>query len=327
LTVPGLRFDDRVVVVTGAGRNLGREYALELAARGAKVVVNDLGVAISDTDGTGDAPDRNPALDVVEEIWKLGGEAVVSLDSVATADGGAAIVQAALDEWGRIDALVNNAGVVRQAPMADHGPEVWEPVLASQLGGHLNVIRPAWAAMAARGGGRILNVSSGAGLWGVAEMASYATAKMGVVGLTRALALEGAPLGIAVNVIAPSAKTRPGGFGPIPASPRLHEWMSVDQVAALAVWLVHDDCTATGECFSVGAGYVGRVAIAVNEGFHGRPLTPESVRDAWAQVMADGSWTPLPAGSGDIPRMLEGFDESPGEVDGPAPQASRADKP
>ena len=304
----GLRFDDRVVVVTGAGRNLGREYALELAARGAKVVVNDLGVAISDTDGTGDAPARNPALEVVEEIWDLGGEAVVSLDTVTTAEGGAAIVQTALDEWGRVDALINNAGVVRQAPMAEHGPDVWEPVLASQLGGHLNVTRPAWALMAAQGSGRILNVSSGAGLWGVAGMASYATSKMGVVGLTRALALEGAALGISVNVIAPSAKTRPGGFGPIPASPRLHEWMSVDQVAALAVWLVHEDCTATGECFSVGAGYIGRVAVAVNDGFHGRPLSPESVRDAWDQVMADGPWTPLPAGSGDIARMLEGFE-------------------
>jgi NAD(P)-dependent dehydrogenase (short-subunit alcohol dehydrogenase family) len=306
--VPGLRFDDRVVVVTGAGRNLGREYAFELAQRGAKVVVNDLGVAISDTDGTGDAPARNPALEVVEQIWDLGGEAVVNLDSVATADGAAAIIQSALDEWGRVDALINNAGVVRQAPMAEHGPEVWEPVLASQLGGHLNVTRAAWAAMAAHGGGRILNVSSGAGLWGVSGMASYATSKMGVVGLTRALALEGAPLGIRVNVIAPSAKTRPGGFGPIPASPRLHEWMSVDQVAALAVWLVHDDCTTTGECFSVGAGYIGRVVVAVNDGFHGRPLTPESVRDGWDAVMADGPWTPLPAGSGDIGRMLEGFD-------------------
>jgi NAD(P)-dependent dehydrogenase (short-subunit alcohol dehydrogenase family) len=322
--VPELRFDDRVVVVTGAGRNLGREYALDLAARGAKVVVNDVGVAISDTDGAGDAPPRNPALAVVEEIWASGGEAVASLDSVATPEGGAAIVQTALDEWGRIDALVNNAGVVRQAPMAEHGPEVWEPVLASQLGGHLNVTRSAWAAMAVRGGGRILNVSSGAGLWGVPGMASYAATKMGVVGLTRALALEGAPLGITVNVIAPSAKTRPGGFGPIPASPRLHEWMSVDQVAALAVWLVHPDCTTTGECFSVGAGYVGRVVVAVNDGFHARPLSPESVRDAWPQVMADGPWTPLPAGSGDIGRMLEGFEaEGPS---GPAPQAPRAGK-
>jgi NAD(P)-dependent dehydrogenase (short-subunit alcohol dehydrogenase family) len=306
--VPGLRFDDRVVVVTGAGRNLGREYALEVAARGARVVVNDLGVAISDTDGRGDAPARNPAVDVVEEISARGGEAVVSLDSVATAEGGAAIVQRALDEWGRVDALINNAGVVRQAPMADHGPDVWEPVVASQIGGHLNVTRPAWSAMAAQGGGRILNVSSGAGLWGVAGMASYATAKMGIVGLTRALALEGAPLGIGVNVIAPSAKTRPGGFGPIPASPRLHEWMSLDQVAALAVWLVHEDCPTSGECFSVGAGYIGRVAVAVNDGFHGRPLSPELVRDGWEQVMADGPWNPLAAGSGDIGRMLEGFD-------------------
>ena len=130
-----------------------------------------------------------------------------------------AIVQTALDAFGRVDALINNAGVVRQAPFADYGPTVAEPVLASQIGGHFNVTRPAWPAMAAQGDGRILNVSSGAGLWGVPGMAGYATAKMAIVGLTRALALEGAPLGIAVNVIAPSAKTRPGGFGPIPASP------------------------------------------------------------------------------------------------------------
>jgi len=141
----------------------------------------------------------------------------------------------------------------------------------------------------------------------VPGMAAYATAKMGVVGLTRALALEGAPHGITVNVIAPSAKTRPGGFGPIPASPGLHAWLSLDQVAALAIWLVHDDCTASGECFSVGGGYVGRVVVAVNDGLHGRPLTPEIVRDRWAEVMADGPWTPLPAGAGDIGRMLEGY--------------------
>lgn len=306
--VGALRFDGKVVVVTGAGRNLGRQYAIDLARRGARVVVNDLGVAVSDTDGSGEAPARNPAFDVVDEIVAAGGEAVASTDSVATPEGGEAIVGVALDTWGRVDALVNNAGVVRQAPFADHTAEVSEPVIASQIGGHLNVTRPAWTAMAAQGGGRILDVSSGAGLFGIPGMAAYATAKMAVVGLTRALAVEGAPLGIAVNVIAPSAKTRPGGFGPIPESPALHAWLSVEQVSALAVWLVHSDCPSTGECFSVGGGYVGRVVLAVNEGFHGRPLSPERLRDHWDTVMADGPWTALPAGVGDVDRMLRGFD-------------------
>lgn len=305
--VDALRFDGTVVVVTGAGRNLGREYALDLARRGARVVVNDLGVPISDTDGTGEAPARNPALDVVEEIVAAGGEAVVSTDSVTSAEGGDRIVAAALDAWGRVDAVINNAGVARTAPFAEHGPDLVDPVVASQILGHVNVTRAAWPVMAAQGGGRVLNVSSGAGLFGVPGMAAYAAAKMGVVGLTRALAVEGASLGIGVNAIAPSAKTRPGGFGPIPESPALHAWLSTDQVSALALWLVHPECPTTGECFSVGGGYVGRVTLAVNDGFHGRPLSPESVRDHWDAVMADGPWTPLPAGSGDVGRMLQGF--------------------
>jgi len=318
--VAPLRFDEQVVVVTGAGRNLGREYALDLARRGAKVVVNDLGVAISDTDGSGAVPARNPALDVVDEIVAAGGEAVASTDSVATPEGGEAIIATALDTWGRVDALINNAGVVRQAPFADHTVEVYEPVIASQIGGHLNVTRPAWSAMVAAGGGRILDVSSGAGLFGIPGMAAYATAKMAVVGLTRALAVEGAPFGIGVNVIAPSAKTRPGGFGPIPESPALRAWLSLDQVSALAVWLVHPDCPTTGECFSVGGGYVGRVVLAVNDGYSGRPLSPEKLRDEWATVTADGPWTHLPAGAGDVGRMLQGFDGRPPEgVDGTTP--------
>jgi NAD(P)-dependent dehydrogenase (short-subunit alcohol dehydrogenase family) len=303
-----LRWDGRVAVITGAGRNLGREYALLLASRGAKVVVNDLGIAISDTDGSGDAPAENPAHAVVTEIRAAGGEAIANTGDVTSAAGGEAIVGAALGEWGRVDVLINNAGVVRQAPFEDYGPELTAPVFASQLDGHFNVSRPAWRAMKEQGFGRILNLSSGAGLWGVPQMAGYSTAKMGIVGLTRALAQEGAAHGIAVNAMAPNAKTRPGGFGPIPASPQLHEWLSLDVVAAVAVWLVHETCTVTGECFTVGGGYVGRVMVAVNDGWRGeRPLTPESVRAGWADVMADGPWTPLPAGSGDIGRMLEGF--------------------
>jgi NAD(P)-dependent dehydrogenase (short-subunit alcohol dehydrogenase family) len=295
-------------VITGAGRNLGRAYAHLLASRGARVVVNDLGVAISDTDGSGDAPAVNPAEEVVAEIRTAGGEAVADTSSVATESGGEAIIATALDAFGRVDVVINNAGVVRQAELPDYGPELLDPVLASQIGGHFNVTRPAWRAMREQGYGRVLDLSSGAGLWGVAGMAGYAAAKMAIVGLTRALALEGAPHGITVNALAPSAKTRPGGFGPIPASPKLHDWLSIDVVAPVATWLVHEDCTVSGETFSVGGGYAGRVTVAVNEGHRwDRPMTPEAVRDAWPDVMADGPWTPLPAGSGDVARMLEGF--------------------
>ena len=302
-----LRWDGRVAVVTGAGRNLGRAYARLLAARGARVVVNDLGVPISDTDGAGEAPAVNPAQTVVDEIVADGGDAVLSTDSVATPEGGEAITARAIDAFGRLDIVINNAGVVRQAPFADYDADLLDDELASQIGGHFNVSRAAWPILVAAGYGRILNLSSGAGLWGVAGMTGYAAAKMGVVGLTRALALEGAQHHIAVNVVAPCAKTRPGGFGPIPESPALHAWLSMEQVAPVVAWLVHEDCDVSGECFSVGGGYIGRVAIAVNEGWRDRPLTPESVRDHWATVMRDGPWTPLAPGAGDLDRMLRGF--------------------
>ncbi len=302
-----LRWDGRAAVVTGAGRNLGRAYARLLAARGARVVVNDLGVAISDTDGAGAAPANNPAQTVVDEIVADGGDAVLSTESVATADGGHAIVARAMDAFGRLDVVINNAGVVRQAPFAEYDADLLGDELSSQIGGHFNVTRAAWPILVAAGYGRVLNLSSGAGLWGVAGMTGYAAAKMGVVGLTRALALEGAEHHVTVNVVAPCAKTRPGGFGPIPESAELHDWLSMEQVAPVVAWLVHEDCDVSGECFSVGGGYIGRVAVAVNAGWQDRPLTPESVRDHWATVMRDGPWTPLPAGSGDLDRMLRGF--------------------
>jgi len=303
-----LRFDGRVAIVTGAGRNLGRAYALLLASRGARVVVNDLGVAISDSDGRGTAPAENPAYAVVAEIQAAGGDAVVSTDNVGTESGGAAIVETALDAFGRVDALINNAGVVRAAPFEDYSDDLLWPVLESQIGGHFHVTRPAWRVMRAQGHGRVLNVASGAGLWGVPGMTGYSAAKMAIVGLTRALAQEGAANGIAVNAIAPCAKTRPGGFGPIPESPALFEWLSIDVVAPVVAWLVHEECTASGECFTVGGGYVGRVSVAVNDGHRWeRPMTPEQVREGWSTVMAETSWSALPAGSGDLDRVFEGF--------------------
>ena len=303
-----LRWDGRVAVVTGAGRNLGRAYALLLAERGARVVVNDLGVAISDTDGRGDAPPENPAHAVVREIRDAGGEAVASTESVATESGGAAIIRTAVDAFGGVDLLINNAGVVRSAPFEDYDDDLLWPVLESQIGGHFHVTRPAWRLMCERGYGRVLNLASGAGLWGVPGMTGYSTAKMAIVGLTRALAQEGAAHGITVNVLAPCAKTRPGGFGPIPESPELFEWLSLDAVSPVAAWLVHEDCTLSGECFTVGGGYVGRVSVAVNDGHRWeRPMTPEAVRDAWDTVMVDDRWSALPAGSGDLDRVFDGY--------------------
>ena len=198
--------------------------------------------------------------------------------------------------------VVNNAGRVRQAPFEDFEPGLADVVFDSQLGGPFNVTRPAWRVMKERGYGRVLNVSSGAGLWGVANMAAYGAAKMAVVGLTRVLAVEGAPLGINVNVIAPNAKTRPGGFGPVSASEGLHEWLSVDKIAPLVAWLVHEDCHVSGECFTVGGGYVGHVVLTVPD------LSPENVRDHFDTVMADGPLHGLDVGTGDVARVMEGYD-------------------
>jgi NAD(P)-dependent dehydrogenase (short-subunit alcohol dehydrogenase family) len=304
-----LRFDDRVAIVTGAGRNLGRAYALLLASRGARVVVNDLGVGISDTDGVADAPDVNPAFAVVDQIRTAGGEAVVSTDSIADPEGASRIVQTALDAWGTVDIVINNAGVVRQATVDEMEPHLTQAMLDTHIAGTMNVTRPAWRIMKQNGYGRILHVSSGAAIPGIPRMSVYSAVKLAVVGLTRAQSLEGGPLGIKVNVIAPYASVRGNDFGPVPWSPALADWLSPDQVAPLAAFLVHQDCPVSGEWFTVGGGYVGRVALALNAGFKGRPLTPEKLRDRWSDVMADDDgFRVSPAGAtSEIHAMMEDF--------------------
>jgi NAD(P)-dependent dehydrogenase (short-subunit alcohol dehydrogenase family) len=288
-----LRFDGKVAIVTGAGRGLGREYALLLAARGARVVVNDLGVAISDTDGTGEAPPTNPADDVVGEILAAGGDAVANHDSVATVEGGRAIVDTALDAFGGVDVVVNNAGQVRMQPFADFPEEHLDTVITTQLRGVLNVSRPAWSVMAAAGGGRFVNVSSGAAYGGFATSSVYSMAKAGVIGLTGAMAEEGRDAGIATNVVAPYAKTRPGtGFGPIPWSEGLATWLHPSKVAPVVVWLAHESCPVSGECYAAGAGHVARVAFAVNDGITDRDLTPELLAER-AGALAAPATRPL----------------------------------
>ena len=304
-----LRFDGKVVVVTGAGRNLGREYALLFAARGAQVLVNDLGVGISDTDGVAAAPTSPPADDVVAEIVAAGGTAVANRDTIATPEGGAAIVGAALDAFGTVDVVVNNAGQVRMAPFAELTEAQVDAVIDTQLRGALNVSRPAWAVMAERGGGRFVNVSSGAAFGGVPGGAVYGMAKMGVIGLTLAMASEGRDAGIVANVIAPYAKTRPEtGFGPFPASAELNEWLHPRLVAPLVGWLAHEACPVTGECFSVGGGHYARVSLEITHGLVDRDATIERIAAGMSEIL-DSPRAPVAGaqGSSAMRRMFDGF--------------------
>jgi NAD(P)-dependent dehydrogenase (short-subunit alcohol dehydrogenase family) len=302
-----LRFDGKVAIVTGAGRNLGREYALLLASRGARVVVNDLGVAISDTEDTGDRSVADPAADVVAEITGAGGEAVANRDTVATPEGGIAIVQAALDTWGRVDLVVNNAGQVRMGPFADFPEAHIDTLLATQLRGTLNVSRPAWRAMAYAGGGRFVNVSSGSA-WGLPGGAVYGMAKMGVIGLTRSMAAEGATVGIRANVITPFAKTRPGtGMGPFPWSEALGEWLAPRKVAPAVAWLGHESCPANGDCFTVGAGHLARVSVVVTDGYIDREPTIECYAAHADEIMRGPTSEISLSSSQAFARMFEGY--------------------
>jgi NAD(P)-dependent dehydrogenase (short-subunit alcohol dehydrogenase family) len=302
-----LRFDGKVVIVTGAGRNLGREYALLLARRGAKVVVNDLGVAISDTEDMGDQAVSDPASDVVAEITAAGGEAVANQDSVATPEGGEGIVQTALDTWGRLDVVINNAGQVRMGPFADTPEAHIDTLVNTQLRGALNVSRPAWRAMAANGGGRFVNVSSGSA-WGLAGGAVYGMAKMGVIGLTRSMAAEGKGAGIVANVITPFAKTRPGtGMGPYPWSEALGEWLAPRKVAPAVGWLAHESCPANGECFTVGGGHLAKVTIQVTDGFIDRDPTIESYAAHAAEIREGATSEITPISSSSFVRMFQGY--------------------
>src|SRR4249920_1624676 len=198
-----LGFDGKVAIITGAGGGLGREHALLLASRGALVGINDLGGAV---DGTGS--DKGAAERVVDEIKAAGGDAVADTNSVATPEGGAAIVQSALDAFGKVDIVVNNAGILRDKAFHNASPDLWDAVFDVHLRGAFNVTQPAFAKMREQGYGRIVSTSSAAGIFGNFGQTNYGAAKMGLVGLTNVLAVEGAKYNIKANAIAPLALTR-----------------------------------------------------------------------------------------------------------------------
>jgi NAD(P)-dependent dehydrogenase (short-subunit alcohol dehydrogenase family) len=249
--MPDLRFDDRVAVVTGGGRGLGRSYALLLASQGAKVVVNDPGGSIG-----GDGTDAAPADEVVREITAAGGEAVASTDSVATPEGGRAIVGTALERYGRIDILVHNAGNVRRASLKEMSYDDFEAILDVHLRGAFHVVRPAFPQMCEAGYGRIVLTSSIGGLYGNHDVANYAVAKAGVIGLSNVAAIEGAPHGVKSNVIVPAAVTRMAEGIDTSAYPP----MGPELVAPAVAWLSHESCSVTGEML---VALAGRVATAV----------------------------------------------------------------
>ncbi|GFG48876.1 short-chain dehydrogenase [Mycolicibacterium agri] len=264
----GLRFDDRVAVVTGGGRGLGRAYALLLAGRGAKVVVNDPGSSLA-----GDGADARPADQVVAEITAAGGEAVACTESVATPEGGAAIVAAALDRYGRIDVLVHNAGIVRRAPLREMSVDDFDAVLDVHLRGAFHVVRQAFPTMCDAGYGRIVLTSSIGGLYGNHGVANYAAAKAGIIGLSNVAALEGAANGVTCNVIVPGAVTRMADGLDTSAYPP----MDPELVAPAVTWLAHESCSLTGEILIAIAGRIARAVIAESPGVHRPSWTVEDV--------------------------------------------------
>lgn len=266
--VPENRFDGRVAVVTGAGRGLGRAYALLLAARGARVVVNDVGGGIPGGDS-----DIGVAGSVAEEIVAAGGQAVANADSVATADGGRSIVDTALDAYGRIDVLVHNAGNVRYAPLTEMTYEDFDSVLDVHLRGAFHVVRAAFPVMREAGYGRVVLTSSIGGLYGNRNVANYAVAKAGVIGLSNVVALEGAEFDVKSNVIVPAAVTRlADGLDTSKYPP-----MEPELVAPAVGWLAHESCSISGEMLVALAGRVARAYIAETPGVYQPEWTIEDV--------------------------------------------------
>jgi len=268
-------FEGRVAVVTGAGRGIGRAYARLLADRGARVVVNDLGGSI---EGVG--ADAEPASTVAAEIDAAGGAAIADTSDVATPAGAQALVDSAVERLGRIDVLINNAGIVRWAGFPDADVDNLASHLAVHVAGSFNTTRAAWPHMVEQGYGRVVMTGS-TGMFGLPNNLSYAAAKAAVIGLTRSLSTAGAARGIKVNVIAPAAVTRMAGGSADAAPP-----MPPELVAPMAAFLAHEDCPVSGEIYAAGAGRFARLFIASTEGYvHlGSAPTIEDVAEHWATI-------------------------------------------
>jgi NAD(P)-dependent dehydrogenase (short-subunit alcohol dehydrogenase family) len=282
-----LRFEGRVAVVTGAGRGLGRTHALLLAARGASVVVNN----------------RTPALaaEVAEEITAAGGRAVADSSDVSVPEEADALIATAVEAFGTVDIVVNNAGITGIVPFGDLSHAFFDQIMRINAGGHFNVTRAAWPHLVAQGYGRIVNTTSGAGIYGLTGVVSYATSKGAVNGLTRALAVEGRPFGILVNAISPGALTRMTESAAAVDEAMAEKWagMRPELVSPVVAWLAHDSCTDSGEIYEVFGGRISLVLIGQTRGLYDPAITPESVRDHH-HLIADEDGYILPETARDI---------------------------
>jgi NAD(P)-dependent dehydrogenase (short-subunit alcohol dehydrogenase family) len=293
------RFDGRVAVITGAGRGLGRSYAELLGSLGAKVVVNDNGSLMQ-----GEGADVGPAQEVVNAIVAAGGEAIANTDSVATPEGGEAIIAAAIKAYGRIDILIHNAGNVRYGSIRELSFEDFEAVLDVHLRGGFNVVKAAFPLMCDAGYGRIVLTSSIGGIYGNKRVVNYGVAKAGLVGLNNVISLEGAEHGVKSNVIVPSAVTRMAeGIDTSQYPP-----MQPELVAPMVGWLSHEDCSVTGEMLVAIGGRMARAYIAESEGVYQPSWTIDEV-DARIDAIRDTSreWI-FPVATGHVDHIVKSFD-------------------
>jgi NAD(P)-dependent dehydrogenase (short-subunit alcohol dehydrogenase family) len=299
------RFDDRVVVITGSGRGLGRAYAELLASKGAKLVINDNGSAM-----VGDGSDAGPAQEVVDAIRGAGGEAVACTDSVATEAGGKAIIEAALDSFGRIDVLIHNAGNVRYGLLDEISHEDFKSVIDVHLMGAFHVVRPAFPRMKAAGYGRVVLTGSIGGLYSTNAVVNYAMSKSGMIGLNNIIAIEGADFGVKSNMILPGAVTRMADGLDISQYPP----MGPDLVAPVVGYLAHEDCAVTGEMYVSMAGRVARAFISETQGAYRPQWSIDDVADNLDAIRGmDNIWTLHPAENGYVEHLMRSFAMARGE--------------
>ncbi len=290
-----ISFEGRVAVVTGAGGGIGRAHALEIARRGGKVVVNDLG---GDCHGGGGGSQM--ALDVVEEIRKAGGTAIADGNSVATTEGANAIVANAVAEFGRLDVLINNAGIIRNSLLADMSDDDWDLVIATHLTGSFKLTRAAWPHMQAQGYGRLVYTCSSTAMFGVATMGNYAAAKGGIMGLVHTASHEGREHGILVNAILPNAITRLAleaakgweemGAAPSPGlPPEIGNAMNPEFNMPIAVYLASEACSATHGLYSQCIGRTAKLIVGLGQGWQAQRQSPPSAEDIethWDEICA-----------------------------------------
>jgi len=270
-----ISLEGKVAIVTGAGRGIGRGHALLLAERGAAVVVNDLGCAL---DGAG--RDTSVADEVVETIRSRGGRAAPNGDDVTTKEGGRGIVETALKQFGRLDIVVNNAGVSLSKAFIDTSLEDFERQWRIHLGGHVNVTQAAWPILTGQGSGSVIMTASGGGMYGLPEATAYSSAKAAIYGFARSLATEGKAFNVRVNTVCPGGFTRmlEGLGSPDTATlEAMRQSFPPELVAPAIVWLASDACDVTGQTFEVWGGLVNRYVVGGGRGFVDRALTPETI--------------------------------------------------